>query len=100
VVAGWAADRPAAGAPAAPGRAPHGWPADGGLPAARPARTGPLTSREREIADLVATGLTNQEIASRLFLSRRTVESHVARIFTKLDVRSRVSMANLINRSG
>nr|MDT0660465.1 LuxR family transcriptional regulator [Micromonospora sp. DSM 115978] len=64
------------------------------------ARFGPLTSREREIADLVATGLTNQEIASRLYLSRRTVESHVARIFTKLDVRSRVSMANLINRSG
>lgn len=60
---------------------------------------GPLTSREQQIANLVATGLTNQEIASRLFLSRRTVESHVARIFAKLDVRSRVSMANLINRS-
>lgn len=56
----------------------------------------PLTNREREVADLVAQGLTNQEIASRLYLSRRTVESHVAHIFAKLDVRSRVSLSNLI----
>jgi DNA-binding CsgD family transcriptional regulator len=53
-----------------------------------------LTAREREIADLVAAGLSNQEIAERLFLSRRTVESHLSRIFTKLDVRSRTAMIN------
>ncbi|MDG4830832.1 LuxR family transcriptional regulator [Solwaraspora sp. WMMD1047] len=97
---GLAASGPAASGLAAPGRAASGWPLDGRASAGRLDKVGPLTSREREIADLVATGLTNQEIASRLFLSRRTVESHVARIFTKLDVRSRVSMANLINRSG
>jgi DNA-binding CsgD family transcriptional regulator len=51
-----------------------------------------LTAREREIAGLVAGGLSNQEIAERLVLSRRTVESHLSRIFTKLDVRSRTAM--------
>ncbi|MGI5149705.1 LuxR C-terminal-related transcriptional regulator [Plantactinospora sp. CA-294935] len=58
----------------------------------RPVRT--LTAREREIADLVAMGLTNQEIAARLFLSRRTVESHLSRMFAKLDVRSRTGLIN------
>ncbi|MEO3927604.1 LuxR C-terminal-related transcriptional regulator [Micromonosporaceae bacterium B7E4] len=58
----------------------------------RPART--LTAREREIAGLVAMGLTNQEIAARLFLSRRTVESHLSRMFAKLDVRSRTGLIN------
>ncbi|HEX5594887.1 MAG TPA: AAA family ATPase [Micromonosporaceae bacterium] len=53
-----------------------------------------LTVREEEIAQLVTVGLSNQEIASRLFLSRRTVESHVSRIFAKLDVRSRVHLAH------
>lgn len=69
---------------------------------AGPAPSGqdPLTARERQVADLVAQGLTNQEIATRLFLSRRTVESHVAHIFTKLEVRSRVSLSNLVKRGG
>jgi DNA-binding CsgD family transcriptional regulator len=53
-----------------------------------------LTVREREIAGLAVTGLSNKEIADRLYLSRRTVESHLNRIFAKLDVRSRTAMAH------
>ena len=44
----------------------------------------PLTRREKEIAGLVADGLGNREIAERLFLSKRTVDSHLEHIFTKL----------------
>jgi DNA-binding CsgD family transcriptional regulator len=47
-------------------------------------RDGPLSSREREIADLVARGLTNREIAEHLIISTRTVESHVDHIKAKL----------------
>ncbi len=48
-----------------------------------------LTGREREILELLATGLTNREIAQRLVLSARTVETHVARVTGKLGVNSR-----------
>lgn len=62
--------------------------------------TDKLTAREQEIAHLVTRGLSNQEIATRLFLSRRTVESHVSRIFAKLHVRSRVHLTNRLNGPG
>lgn len=65
---------------------------------AGPPDTGPLTRREREIADLVATGLTNQEIATRLFVSRRTVESHLSHIFPKLNVRTRSALAHRLGK--
>lgn len=48
-----------------------------------------LTEREREILDLVAGGLSNAEIASRLFLSQKTVRNHVSNVFGKLQVASR-----------
>ena len=48
-----------------------------------------LTPREAEILALLASGLTNREIAQRLVLSARTVETHVARITAKLGVSSR-----------
>ncbi|MFF3561810.1 ATP-binding protein [Streptomyces sp. NPDC002574] len=48
-----------------------------------------LTVTERRVADLVAQGLSNPDIATRLLLSRRTVETHVSHILTKLQVRSR-----------
>ena len=47
-----------------------------------------LTPRELEVADLVARGLTNREIASRLFLSERTAQNHVQHILDKLDLRT------------
>jgi DNA-binding CsgD family transcriptional regulator len=58
-----------------------------------------LSSREREIAHLVADGLTNREIAAQLFLSVKTVEAHLARVFTKLGVKSRVGVAQRMSAS-
>src|SRR6478672_11526174 len=55
-----------------------------------------LTRREREVADLVAQGLSNREIATRLFISERTAESHVEQIRGKLGVHSRVQIANWV----
>jgi DNA-binding NarL/FixJ family response regulator len=50
---------------------------------------GALSDRESEVAQLVADGLTNRQIADELVLSSRTVESHLRRIFVKLEIRSR-----------
>jgi DNA-binding CsgD family transcriptional regulator len=56
---------------------------------ARSHRAGPLTAREAQVLGLVAEGLSNEQIAQRLYLSRRTVENHVAHVFTKLGLTSR-----------
>ncbi|WP_055482311.1 helix-turn-helix transcriptional regulator [Sphaerimonospora mesophila] len=58
-----------------------------------------LSPREWEVAKLVAQGLTNQQVAQRLFLSVRTVETHLSRIFTKLEVSSRVGVATALSRA-
>jgi DNA-binding NarL/FixJ family response regulator len=64
------------------------------------ARLATLTGREREMVALVATGLTNQEIADRMFLSPFTVRSHVQRAMTKLDARDRAQLVVIAYRTG
>ena len=59
-----------------------------------------LTRREREVAALVAQGLTNREIAARLFISERTAESHVEQIRGKLGFRSRSQIAAWVADQG
>ena len=55
-----------------------------------------LSPREREVADLVAQGLTNAEIAQRLVLAPDSVKKNVTRILTKLDLRDRVQLVILV----
>ena len=59
-----------------------------------------LTRREREIAELVASGLSNREIGGQLFISKRTVDSHVEHIFAKLGVTSRLQLADRLTDDG
>ncbi|MCP2356942.1 DNA-binding CsgD family transcriptional regulator [Nonomuraea thailandensis] len=61
------------------------------------ARETALTGREREVAELISQGLTNREVAERLQVSQKTVETHVSRIFSKYDVRSRVALARRLS---
>jgi DNA-binding NarL/FixJ family response regulator len=60
----------------------------------------PLTTREREIANLVAVGLSNKEIADRLTVSVRTVEGHIYRAGIKLDISDREQLATMIRTAG
>ncbi|WP_181774329.1 LuxR C-terminal-related transcriptional regulator [Amycolatopsis pittospori] len=59
-----------------------------------------LTKRETEIAHVIAEGLTNQEIADRLGIARRTVDTHIDHILTKLGYSNRVQVATWVTRSG
>lgn len=64
-----------------------------------PPRTDPLaglTRREREIAMMIPTGMTNQEIAGQLVISRRTVDAHVNSILTKLGLSRRAQVGYVI----
>lgn len=58
-----------------------------------------LTDREREILNLIATGLMNKEVAAKLFISTATVKTHIQHIYEKLQVNTRVEAVNLyLNR--
>ena len=55
-----------------------------------------LTTREREIATLVAGGMTNRDVAQRLHVSERTIDNHVYRMFRKLGIASRDELGALL----
>ncbi|HEX8346345.1 MAG TPA: AAA family ATPase [Actinoplanes sp.] len=64
----------------------------------KPGLASSLTHREREVAMLAASGLTNKQIADRLFLSPRTVGSHLRQVFTKLAISTRAGLRNALDR--
>ncbi len=55
---------------------------------------------EAEVSRLVADGLTNPEIGARLYISRRTVETHLSHVFTKLDLAGRTQLVGELIRHG
>jgi DNA-binding CsgD family transcriptional regulator len=67
-------------------------------------RSGPrsdaLTPQELQVALMVASGATNREAGSRLFLSAKTIEAHLGRIYRKLGLRSRTELAALVAQEG
>jgi predicted ATPase/DNA-binding CsgD family transcriptional regulator len=80
------------------------WPRAAGDASGDSGRTGrdglPLTPREREIAGLIAAGLTNRQIGARLFIAERTVDTHVQRILAKLGCDRRAQVAALVTAVG
>ena len=70
-------------------------------PTADPSRQlASLSAREREVLAALADGLTNQELAERLFISERTANRHLSNIFTKLGVRNRTAAARVAIEAG
>lgn len=70
----------------------------GRRPTARPRPPGELSNREMEIARLVADGLTNAAVAERLFISPRTVTSHLERIYRRLEIGSRAELTRFVRQ--
>jgi DNA-binding CsgD family transcriptional regulator len=59
-----------------------------------------LSAREREVLAVLAEGVTNRELAERLFISERTANRHLSNIFTKLGVRTRAAAARIAIEAG
>ncbi|HEX4702227.1 MAG TPA: LuxR C-terminal-related transcriptional regulator, partial [Pseudonocardiaceae bacterium] len=66
---------------------------------AEPSMLATLTERERAVATLVAEGHTNREVANALYLSARTVEAHLTRVYAKLGLSSRSALASQVSRT-
>ncbi|SDY31743.1 DNA-binding response regulator, NarL/FixJ family, contains REC and HTH domains [Amycolatopsis xylanica] len=69
-------------------------------PVAAPAGLSDLTDREREVLSCLGEGLSNAEIGTRLYIGETTVKTHVSRVLTKLNLRSRVQAAILAQEAG
>lgn len=61
-----------------------------------PGRTLALTPSERRVAELAASGMTNRDVAAALFISPKTVEANLARIYRKLGIKSRAELGRLV----
>jgi DNA-binding NarL/FixJ family response regulator len=68
--------------------------------ATSPERLGVLTDRERDVLELVGRGLSNEEIADRLHMSRLTAKTHVSRILSKLGARDRAQLVVVAYEAG
>ncbi len=69
-----------------------------GLRPAAPVDVRGITAAEARVAELVAAGRSNREVAGELFMSPKTVEAHLSRIYRKLGVRSRTELAHTLAR--
>lgn len=72
--------------------------ARGSVVAREPAAEESLSPQQWRIAQHVAAGATNREVAARLYLSTRTVDHHLRNIYSKLGIRSRVELSRIVGR--
>ncbi|MCR6646968.1 MAG: response regulator transcription factor [Cellulomonas sp.] len=70
------------------------------MPGARTAGSDVLTAREAEVLELVAQGLSNNQIGRRLFISGKTVSVHVSNVLAKLEVSGRAEAVDVAHRRG
>ena len=63
-----------------------------------PRQTTALTPSERRVAELTATGMTNRDVAAAVFISPKTVEANLARIYRKLDIHTRAELGRVIGQ--